>query len=88
MLARRIALAAALAMVALAAAAAEPPRMTKEELKPLLGKPGVYVVDARAPGDWEGAKEKIAGAVREDPWHPDAWVGRYAKDSTIVLYCS
>ena len=87
MLMRTLALAAALG-VAVAAAAAEPPRMTKEELKPLLGKQGVSVVDVRAPGDWDGAKEKIAGAVREDPYHPDAWAGRYAKDGTIVLYCS
>lgn len=79
---------AGVVVLAAVAFAAEAPRLTKEEVKPLLGTQGVSVVDVRAPGDWDGAKEKIAGAVREDPYHPDAWAGRYAKEATIVLYCS
>jgi len=41
--------------------------MTKEELKPLLGHPEVILIDVREPDDWNKSKEKIQGAVREDP---------------------
>jgi len=64
------------------------PRMTKEELKNLLGKPNVFVLDVRTGGDWEASDRKIAGAIREDPRDADAWAAKYPRDSTIVLYCS
>lgn len=67
---------------------ADVPRMTKEELKPLLGKPGVAVIDVRAGRDWEGSGEKIAGAVRHDPDAAGEWAPKYGKDHTLVLYCA
>jgi len=42
------------------------PRMTKEELKSLLGNPDVIILDVRESGDWKESKWKIPGAVRED----------------------
>lgn len=66
----------------------EPPRLGKEDLKPLLGRPDVAVIDVRASGDWDSSADKIAGAVREDPNGVKAWMGRYAKDKTLVLYCA
>jgi len=42
------------------------PKMTKEELKSLLGNPDVIIIDVRAEDDWKEAKWKIQGAVRED----------------------
>jgi len=67
---------------------ADAPRMTKEELKPLLGKDEVVVIDVRAGGDWAGSDEKIFGAVREEPGAEGAWASRYGKDKTLVLYCA
>ncbi len=68
--------------------AKEAPRMTKEELKGLMGKPDVVIIDVRAKSDWEGSKEKIQGAVREDPQKTKEWAGKYPKDKTLVFYCA
>ncbi len=65
------------------------PRMTKEELKPLLGNPDVVVLDVRLPGEWKRASLKIQGAMREDPEKDyKAWASKYPKDKTLVFYCS
>jgi rhodanese-related sulfurtransferase len=64
-------------------------RMSQEELKGLMGKPDVIIIDVRAKGDWEGSKEKIQGAVREDPSKStNSWASRYPKDKTLVFYCA
>jgi predicted sulfurtransferase len=70
------------------AMAKEAPRMTKEELKGLMGKPDVVIIDVRAKSDWEGSKEKIQGAVREDPKKAKEWANKYAKDKTLAFYCA
>jgi len=71
------------------ALAKEVPRMSKEELKGLMGKPDVIIIDVRAKGDWEDSKEKIQGAVREDPnKSTNSWANRYPKDKTLVFYCA
>ena len=68
---------------------AEVPRMTKEELKPLLGNPDVIVLDVRVGASWSASKYRIPGAVREDPRAEiKAWAEKYPKDKKIVLYCS
>ena len=69
-----------------AAGAEEIPRMTKEELKPLLGRPEVVVLDVRFEGGT--APTKIAGAVVENPDKVADWSSKYPKESRIVLYCS
>jgi predicted sulfurtransferase len=68
--------------------AEEIPRMTKEELKGTLGKPGVIIIDVRANADWAGSKLKIKGAVRENPRKVASWMDKYSKDKTIVFYCA
>jgi hypothetical protein len=69
--------------------AGDVPRMTKEELKSMLGNPEVIVVDVRAGTDWNGSKEKIQGAVREDPnKNAKSWAGKYSQDKIIILYCA
>lgn len=70
------------------ALAAEAPRMTKEELKGLMGKPDIVIIDVRAQSDWESGKEKIQGAVREDPKKVKEWADKYPKDKTLVFYCA
>jgi hypothetical protein len=62
-------------------------RMNKEELKPLLGNPEVIVLDVREPDDWNKSRQKIAGAVREDPEKDlKTWADKYPKSKTIVFY--
>jgi rhodanese-related sulfurtransferase len=70
------------------ALAKEASRMTKEELKGLMGKPDVVIIDVRAKSDWEGSKEKIQGAVREDPKKVKDWAAKYPKDKTLIFYCA
>jgi hypothetical protein len=67
---------------------ADAPRMTKDEVKDLLGNADVAVIDVRTAGEWKESDEKIAGAVREEPGAEGAWAPRYPKEKTIVLYCS
>ncbi len=64
------------------------PRMTKEELKPLLGSPDVVIIDVRAQSDWEGDMLMIKGAVREDPTQVASWMDKYPKDKTLLFYCA
>jgi hypothetical protein len=64
------------------------PRMTKEELKPMLGKPDVLIVDVRADNDWAKSDLKIKGAVRENPQAIESWTNKYPKDKTLVFYCA
>ena len=71
-----------------ACASDDPPRMTTEELKGMLGDPELVVVDVRAGGSWTDSTTKIKGAVREDPTAVQNWVQKYPKDRTLVFYCS
>ncbi len=65
------------------------PRMTKEELKSILGNPDVVILDVRLQDQWQISKEKIPGAVREDPEKDvRSWATKYPKDKTYVFYCT
>jgi len=76
-------------LLAAAALAAEVPRMTKEELKPLLGSPEIILLDVRVAPEWNDSGWKIQGATRQDPKEEIAsWAKQYPKEKTIVLYCS
>jgi len=75
--------------MSLAVAAEKIPRLTKEELKELLGRPGVIILDVRTTLDWKKSDQKILGAVREDPDKAvKTWAEKYQKDKTMVLYCA
>jgi len=63
-------------------------RMTKEELKAVLGDANLVIVDVRQPSQWKESRLKIAGALHEDPKSVDAWMGKYPKDKTLVFYCA
>jgi rhodanese-related sulfurtransferase len=80
-----------LALVALAyvpARADDTQTMTKEQLRPLLGKSDVIIIDVRSKYDWDESKVKIKGAVRENGLQFGSWMKKYPKDKTIVLYCA
>lgn len=64
------------------------PRISKEEVKAELGRPDFVVLDVRTAGDWADSKEKIVGAIREDPDSIEKWAGNYPKARTLVLYCA
>jgi rhodanese-related sulfurtransferase len=70
------------------ARSADVPRMTKDELKAMLGNPDLVIVDVRFGKDWTDDSSKIKGAIREDPESPKSWAEKYSKDKTIVLYCA
>lgn len=67
--------------------AGEVPRMTKEELKGLIGNPDVIVIDMRLGKDWDASEFKIKGAIRERTGDI-SWANKYPKDRTLVLYCA
>jgi len=71
-----------------AALAGAAPTMTTEELKAKLSSPDIVIIDVRVGKDWTASELKIKNAVREDPKNADAWLNKYAKDKTIVLYCA
>jgi 3-mercaptopyruvate sulfurtransferase SseA len=62
------------------------PRITKEELKSILGNPEVIVVDVRLSDEWKKSEWKIKGAVREDPEKFKSWADHYPRDETLVFY--
>ena len=69
-------------------AAEEVPRITKQELKPMLDDPAVVILDVRAGRDWKGSEKKIKGAIRENPKRFESWARKYSKEKTLVLYCA
>jgi rhodanese-related sulfurtransferase len=74
-------------MLSLAAIAQEIPKVSKEELRGMLGKPEVILVDVRTGADWSASTSKIKEAVREEPDKVDSWMNRYSKNRTLVFYC-
>ena len=63
------------------------PRMSKEELKTLIGKDSVVILDARIARDWSSSPTKIKGAIRLDPSDARALMDKIPKDKTLVFYC-
>ena len=70
------------------ATAADVARLSKEELRSMLGNPALVVIDVRTEKEWRKTDKKISGATWEDADELDLWAAKYPKDKTIVLYCS
>ena len=68
--------------------AADVTRITKDELKGMLGKENVVIIDVRSDIDLEKSNQKIPGAVIEDAGKVDTWMAKYPRDKTLVFYCS
>ncbi len=64
------------------------PTMTKEELNTKLDSLDIVIIDVRVGKDWKASEFKIKNAVREDPNNVDAWLNKYAKGKTFILYCA
>ena len=69
-------------------AADDVPRITKEQLKDMLGDPNLVIIDVRTGPDWRASDTKIKGAIREKPHKVDQWAGKFDKEKTYVLYCA
>ena len=75
-------------LLAIAYGASEVTRITKEEVKAILGSPETIVIDVRTEKDWNASAFKIKGAVREDPKEVSTWIERYPMDRTLIFYCA
>ena len=65
------------------------PRITKEEVKSMIGEPGLIILDVRTARDWKDSEWKIKGAVRDDRrGKSNEWMDKYPKDKILVLYCA
>jgi hypothetical protein len=63
-------------------------KMTKEELRAMLGSAEVVIVDVRLGKDWKASEVKIPGAIRVEPAAVESLATRYPKDKTLVFYCA
>ena len=81
-------LAAVFTLLASTNAVANVDRMTKEELKQIMGEETVLILDVRAGRDWSSSEFKIKGSERVSPKDFKSWSNRYPKDKTLVLYCA
>jgi hypothetical protein len=82
-----------LLLIALAGYSAPPssveqvPRLTKEAVREMLGKPDVVIVDIRYIKQYEQSDKKLPGAVFVQPENFDEFVkNNPTKDKTYVLY--
>jgi hypothetical protein len=64
----------------------EVPRITKEQLKELLGKPDLVIIDARPVEQWKYSDQMIPGTAHEDPLAVDSWAQKYDKNKRMVIY--
>jgi hypothetical protein len=76
-----------LSVLAASAYAADAPKITKEELRAMLGEPDLIIIDVRIERDWKSSALKIKGAVWEDFMDVESWAKKYPKGKTIALYC-
>ncbi|HET6490799.1 MAG TPA: rhodanese-like domain-containing protein [Syntrophales bacterium] len=87
-----LSIATALILVALTGYTAPPttveqvPRLTKEQVRDMLGKPDVVIVDIRFIKQYEQSDRKLPGAVFVQPEQFDEFVKNNPKDKTYVLY--
>ena len=65
------------------------PRITKEEVKSMIGNPDLIILDVRSAQGWKDSEWKIKGAVREDrKGETSVWMDKYPKDKILVLFCA
>jgi predicted sulfurtransferase len=67
-------------------AAENVPRISKENLKELLGNPDVIILDVRNSENWQESEFKIKGAIRRIPKFFDTWVNEFPRDKRLFLY--
>ncbi len=63
-------------------------KMTKEELKSIMGTETVTILDVRRGRDWSSSEYKIKGAERIDNENILIQTKKFPKNQTLVLYCA
>jgi len=87
-----VSFATALILVALTGYSAPPttveqvPRLTKEQVKDMLGKPDVVIIDIRFIKQYEQSDRKLPGALFVQSEDFDHFAKDHPKDKTYVLY--
>jgi hypothetical protein len=61
-------------------------RMPKEQLKNLLGKEKIVILDTRPEEQWRASDQMLPGAVHENPFDVKSWANKYSKDDMLILY--
>lgn len=64
----------------------EIPRISLNEVKELLGKPGVVLLDTRPLEQWNDSDSKLPGAFYGDPTNVKSWANKYPKDAHLIIY--
>ena len=62
------------------------PRLTMDQVKDMLGKPDVVIVDIRYIKQYEESDRKLPGAVFVQPEGLDEFAQKYPKDKTYIFY--
>jgi hypothetical protein len=63
-------------------------RISVPQTKALLDHPDTVIIDVRKYRNWWRSSKKIPTAVREDPSRVKQWIEKYAKNQTLIFYCS
>jgi hypothetical protein len=72
-----------LLLVSTSAFSQEVTKLSKEDVKRMLGTRNLFIIDLQHDGDLG-----IQGAVREDSKKVISWMGKYPPDKTLVFYCA
>ena len=64
------------------------PSLSVHQVKQMMGRPELIIIDVRKNLSWWQSTTKIPTAVREDPSKVDEWAQKYSKDQTLIFYCA
>jgi len=62
--------------------------ITPNDLKPLVEKQSVTVLDVRRANDFDADKVKLPGAQWKNPEQMAEWSKNLPKDKEVVIYCA
>ena len=62
--------------------------ITPNDLKPLVEKKAVIVLDVRRSNDYDADKVKLPGAEWKNPEQLADWSAKLPKEKEIVIYCA
>jgi len=64
------------------------PRISIHQIKNMLGKKDLTLLDTRPTQQWKVSTEKIPGAVHHSSFEVQKWSQEYSKNATIITYCA
>ena len=60
--------------------------ISTNQLKLILDKPEIAVIDVRESKDWQSSGVKIKGAIRGSPKNFESWAHDFSNDKILILY--